>query len=82
MSPFRKLLYSKIKIIVNDLGISCGGPKLLITEDPNDLFDDFDDLFGFVAFDHFLVDGLEGEALTCRVDLAVGQSEGFGSFFV
>lgn len=44
LSPFRKLLYSKIKIIVNDLGISCGGPKLLITEDPNDLFDDFDDL--------------------------------------
>ena len=42
----------------------------------------FGGLFGFAAFDHFLVDDLEGEALTCRVDLAVGQAEGFGGLFV
>ena len=42
----------------------------------------FGGLFGFVAFNHFLVDDLEGEALTCRVDLTVGQSEGFGRIFV
>ncbi|MDR1500910.1 MAG: hypothetical protein LBT43_00450 [Prevotella sp.] len=39
ISPFNKLQYSKIKIIVNELNISCGGTKLLITGDYNEVFD-------------------------------------------
>ncbi len=39
ISPFTQLPYSKIKIIVNGLNTTCGGPNLLITGDINDTFD-------------------------------------------
>ncbi len=44
ISPFNKLPYSKIKIIVNELNISCGGTNLLITGDSNEEFDSHEDL--------------------------------------
>ena len=39
ISPFNKLLYSKLKIIVNGLNTACGGSNLLITGDFDDAFD-------------------------------------------
>jgi hypothetical protein len=39
ISPFTKLAYLKIKIIVHELNTSCGGPNLLITGDFDEAFD-------------------------------------------
>ena len=39
ISPFNKLSYSKVKIIVNELNTSCGGTNLLITGDYTEAFD-------------------------------------------
>lgn len=44
ISPFNKLPYLKIKIVVNELNTSCGGTKLLITGDYNEAFDSQEDL--------------------------------------
>lgn len=44
ISPFNKLPYLKLKIIVNELNISCGGTNLLITGDYKETFDSQDNL--------------------------------------
>lgn len=55
--PFKKLPYSKLKIIVHELNTSCGGPNLLITGDFDEVFDLQDDLLptDSLISDHVLI---------------------------
>ena len=57
ISPFNKISYSKIKIIVNELNTSCGGTRLLITGDCDEAFDSHDDLLpnDFLISNHVLI---------------------------
>lgn len=57
ISPFRKLPYSKLKIVVNGLFTSCGGPNFLITGDLDEAFDLQEGLFpdGSLISNHVLI---------------------------
>ncbi len=57
ISPFAKLPYSKLKIVVHELNTSCGGPNLLITGEFDEAFDSVADLLptDLLISDHVLI---------------------------